>query len=200
MNTQKIALLIALLAGLLAVVPAQAADTSALQAKLDLALQDEYHARDFYAAVLEQYGDVRPFANIIRGEERHIDALLGLYEAYGLTAPEDAHAGSEYSFTSLADAAEQALAAEEANAGLYDELLDGVTDENVIAVFEQLQWASQERHLPALQNYVENGGQHCTGNGYSRGQGNGNGNGKGNGNGNRNGNGKGKRGHSRCNL
>jgi len=196
MNTKKIALLIALLAGLLAVVPARAAETSSLQAKLDLALQDEYHARDFYAAVLEQYGDVRPFANIIRGEERHIEALLNLYEAYGLTAPKDAHAGSEYNFTSLADAAEQALAAEKANAGLYDELLDGVTDQRVIDVFEQLQWASHERHLPALQNYVENGGQRCAGNGYSRGRGDGKGNGSGNGKGN----GKGKRGRGRCNL
>ena len=40
------------------------------------ALEDEYKARATYRKVIERFGRVRPFVNIIQAEERHIEALL----------------------------------------------------------------------------------------------------------------------------
>jgi len=151
---------------LLWTVPAQAADDSALiKSKLDMAIDDEYHARAMYAAVIEQFGEVRPFSQIIRAEERHIAALVRLYERYNLEVLADPYTEVEYSFTSLDEAARQARDAEIANAALYDELLLDVTDPEVIRVFENLQWASQERHLPAFERYLNGTQPGCCGNG-----------------------------------
>jgi len=174
-----------------------------IQPKLDAALDDEYHARAFYSAVLEQFGEVRPFSNIINAEQRHIDALIRLYEKYGLEAPADAYMDAEFEYADLAEAAQAGVDAEVANGALYDELFKDVTDPDVIRIFENLQWASEERHLPALERYLENGecnGGNCNGMGQGKGKGRGNSNGcggggcGGNGNGNGGGQGNGYRG------
>lgn len=44
-------------------------------AALAEALDDEYKARATYAKVIERFGPVRPFVNIIKAEERHAQAL-----------------------------------------------------------------------------------------------------------------------------
>ena len=38
---------------------------------LQLALEDEYRAEAMYEAVIEDFGEVRPFINIIEAERRH---------------------------------------------------------------------------------------------------------------------------------
>lgn len=148
-------------------------DIAMVEEKLAIAIDDEYHAKAVYAAVLDQFGNVRPFSQIINAEQRHIDALTKLYEKYGLDVPEDAYVDAAFEFADLKAAAQSALDAEIANAMLYDELLANVSDPDVITVFENLQWASQERHLPAFERYLENDGQ-----GRGRGQGNGQGRGR----------------------
>jgi hypothetical protein len=156
-------------------------DSSELIAgKLAAAIDDEYHARALYNAALDQFGDVRPFSNIVEAEQRHIDMLTKLYEKYGLELPEDSYPDADFTFASPVDAAEAALDAEQANAALYDELLADVADTDVITVFENLQWASRERHLPALENFLDNGGV-CPGPGRGRGNGRGGGRGAGRG-------------------
>ena len=64
------------------------------------------------------------------------------------------------------------------NHPILDELFADVSDPDVIAVFENLQRASLESHLPAFERYLENGGQ---GSGMGQGKGQGRG-GKGRGN------------------
>lgn len=127
--------------------------------KLAIAIEDEYHAKAVYADVIDQFGDVRPFSNIINAEQRHIEALSKLYEKYGLEVMEDPYEKGTFEFADLKAAAQASVDAEITNADLYDDLLVGVTDPDVIAVFEKLQWASRERHLPAFERYLENGGQ-----------------------------------------
>ena len=148
-------------------------DVALIEPKLASALADELQARALYARVIEQFGELRPFSNIIHAEERHAELLGRLYQEYGLAVPEEQSAAEEPSkdplrFATLAEAAQAALDAELANAELYDDLLSGVSDPDVIAVFEQLQWASRERHLPALQRAVETGG-HAGGGGRRQG-------------------------------
>ena len=54
-----------------------------------MALDDEYKARATYRQVLADFGEVRPFSNIVEAEQRHIDALLVLFERYGIEVPDD---------------------------------------------------------------------------------------------------------------
>jgi hypothetical protein len=133
-------------------------DPGLIGPKLDIALEDEYHAEAMYNAVIDEFGEVRPFSNIVAAEGRHADLLLRIYDKYDLEAPANAYTDAGFDFASPQEAGQAALEAEIANAELYDELLEDVGDSDVIAVFEQLQWASRERHLPALQGYVSGGG------------------------------------------
>ena len=49
---------------------------------LTYAVQDEYLARAEYDRILSENGTIRPFSNILRAEETHIDALLPLFDVY----------------------------------------------------------------------------------------------------------------------
>jgi hypothetical protein len=57
--------------------------------RLTEALQDEYKSRATYRKVIEKFGPVRPFINIVEAEGRHVDALLALFEHYQIPVPED---------------------------------------------------------------------------------------------------------------
>jgi len=46
---------------------------------LSLAINDEYKARATYKKVIEKFGEVRPFSNIINSEENHINHLSSSY-------------------------------------------------------------------------------------------------------------------------
>lgn len=73
-----------------AAVPTILAPTNALTdaevADLLLMREEEKLARDVYNAMYELYGQ-RVFSNIPRAEQRHMDAVLGLLNAYGLYDP-----------------------------------------------------------------------------------------------------------------
>ena len=124
------------------------------QAHLIAAPDDEYQARATYAQVIEDFGDVRPFSNIVEAEDRHARALISLFERYGVPVPPDTWPDRAPRYGSLREACEAGVAAEIANAGLYDELLSGTERADVRRVCEEvyqnLREASQERHLPAF--------------------------------------------------
>lgn len=61
------------------------AEIQALKATLD----DEYKSHETYAQVIRDFGDVRPFINIVEAEARHYSALLSLFEKYGIAPPEN---------------------------------------------------------------------------------------------------------------
>jgi hypothetical protein len=115
------------------------------------ALNDEYHAWAVYEQVVQDFGQVRPFVNIQRSEEKHIDALLRLFDKYDVPVPENVWIGNVPSFDSVEDACAAGVDAEIANVALYDEIL-GTTDRNdILTVYQALQRASEESHLPAFQ-------------------------------------------------
>lgn len=127
-------------------------------ADLHAALDDEYRARATYAQVLADFGEVRPFANIVAAESRHVDALVRLFERYGVEVPPDPWPGRVEHYASLAEACAAGVAAEVENAGLYDRLLAGTDRADVLEVYGNLRSASQDRHLPAFRRCVERGG------------------------------------------
>jgi len=128
--------------------------TAAEVAALHEALDDEYHAWTTYDQVIADFGDVRPFSNIREAEARHIEALLNLFRRYDLDAPPNQWAGQARRYGTLHEACADAVAAEIANAALYDRLMASTRRADLLAVFGNLREASQERHLPAFRRCV----------------------------------------------
>jgi rubrerythrin len=122
--------------------------------------EGEYAAYASYAAVLEEYGDIEPYATIADAELRHIEALQRLLDKYGVEYPsENPYLVTIQAPANLATAAQAWADGEIANVELYDELLaevEGYSD--ITRVFLNLQFASQEAHLPAFELAAENGG------------------------------------------
>ncbi len=120
---------------------------------LNYAIQDEYLARSEYAAIMDRYGELRPFSNIIRAEEQHIEWLKDLFTAYGLSLPEDTSQARVAVPSDLRAALETGVTAELDNIGMYERFLGGAASSSLPAdvheVFERLQSAS-ENHLRAF--------------------------------------------------
>jgi hypothetical protein len=154
-----------------------------------LALNDEYHAWAVYDQVISDFGQVQPFVNIRQAEAQHIEALLPLFQAYNVPIPENPWIGNVPSFDSVQDACAVGVEAEILNAALYDELYASTERQDIIIVYQALQRASNENHLPAFERCAsgtnQGNGQGNQGNGQGNGQGQGNqGTGQGNGQGN----------------
>jgi hypothetical protein len=133
-----------------------------LEQALTAALDDEYRARATYRAVLDAFGDVRPFSNIVESEERHIEALCRLCDRHGVEVPPDEWPSRVSAPESLQAACEAAVEAERENAGLYAELMaaEGVADRpDVEETFRNLLSASQDNHLPAFERAVAREGR-----------------------------------------
>ena len=101
---------------------------------------------------------MRPFGNIRDAEARHVDALLGLFERHGVPVPANPWPGRVERYPTLHDACIAAVAAEVANAALYERLLASTIRPGIVAVFGNLQEAAQQRHLRAFRRCVERRG------------------------------------------
>jgi hypothetical protein len=122
-----------------------------LQQILNEALNDEYKARAQYRKVIDKFGPVRPFINIVASEERHIAALLPLFRRYGIPVPEDNWAKRVTVPGTLQEACRIGVEAEIENMTMYDRLLAKTQKADVARVLAHLQAASRENHLPAFQ-------------------------------------------------
>jgi rubrerythrin len=122
---------------------------------LSEALDDEHRARATYRKVIERFGPVRPFTNIVEAETRHIAALLRQFQRFRASPPADTWQERVSVPASLAQACAEGVQAEVENEALYKRLLDQVADPGVRAVMQRLQAASRERHLPAFQRCVQ---------------------------------------------
>lgn len=126
-----------------------------LQTLLLDALDDERKAEAFYSAVLDKFGPVRPFVNIVSAERRHAEAIERHLRRLGFPVPENRWEGSGRAPSSLATACEQAMAGEVDNIALYDRLIPSIGDPAVRQLFENLQAPSRENHLPAFRRCLE---------------------------------------------
>lgn len=127
-------------------------------AALREALDDEYRAWATYDQVIRDFGEIRPFTNIREAEARHIDALITLFERYGLAVPPNPWPGRVTRYESPLEACRAGVAAEIANAGLYERLIASCSRADIVTVLRNLQAASRDRHLPAFRRCVERSG------------------------------------------
>ena len=119
--------------------------------------EGEYAAYATYAAIIDTYGEVNPFTNIMASEARHIEALTSILDAYGVPYPEEnPYLGTIDVPESLAAAAQAGVDAEIANVDLYEGQLEAVADyPEITEVFLNLQSASLHQHLPAFERAAE---------------------------------------------
>ena len=119
---------------------------------MESTLQDEYHAEAIYRGVIEDFGAIRPFENIVQAEVRHAAAIVGLYDKRGLDPPAnlwDTH--NVPRFDSVGAACAAAAKAEVDNVAIYDEPLALDLPADVRNVFQNNRDASLYNHLPAFQ-------------------------------------------------
>jgi hypothetical protein len=121
------------------------------------ALDDEYRAWATYDQVIADFGEIGPFINIREAEARHIEALCGLFARYALSVPANPWPGRVERYPSVQAACEAGVAAEIANAEMYDRLLAQTQRTDILTVLRNLQEASQRRHLTAFQRCVQRG-------------------------------------------
>lgn len=119
--------------------------------------EGEYAAYATYAAILDTYGAVNPFSNIMASEARHIEALTSILDAHGVPYPEEnPYLGTIEVPESLVAAAQAGVDAEIANVDLYEQQLEAVANyPEITRVFLSLQSASLNQHLPAFERAVD---------------------------------------------
>lgn len=124
---------------------------SQTQQALKEALADEYKSRAFYQAVINKFGEVKPFSNIVMAEDRHAIALEQLFIQYGLAIPQDSYANKMEVPGTLLAACQISIVTEKENRRMYDRFLAFIQEPDIRMVLEKLSNASQERHLPAFE-------------------------------------------------
>lgn len=132
---------------------AETKDDYTLEEMLTYAIEDEHLARAEYEVIMEEFGIQKPFSNIIKAEERHIDMLLPLFDEYNITIPEDTSAGHVIVPESVTSALETGVQAEIDNINMYESFLEQDLEVDVREIFEYLKDAS-ENHLKAFERGV----------------------------------------------
>ncbi|MEW5827108.1 MAG: DUF2202 domain-containing protein [Candidatus Bipolaricaulota bacterium] len=120
----------------------------------------EYAAYATYAAIVQEYGYVEPYASILASEARHIVALQRILDRYAVSYPvENPYLGVVEIPASLENAAQAGVDAEIANVALYDAQVAAVSAyADITRVFSNLRRASLEAHLPAFELALQSGG------------------------------------------
>lgn len=125
--------------------------SSAEKEALNRAILEEYGAYNLYQSVIAKFGNVAPFSWIVNSEQQHINALTKQATKYGVAVPANPGLSNPPSFATLQDACKAGVAAEIADAALYDQLKPVTTYTDILQVFNNLQSASLNNHLPAFQ-------------------------------------------------
>ncbi len=122
------------------------------------AAEDEYLAHGEYELIMKKFGAIRPYTNIIKSEEQHLDWLRAEYKARGLAFPEDESADYLVVPRDLKAAAQAGVDAEISNIAMYKAFLSlpelaKAENASVRALFDQLMRAS-ENHLKAFKTQL----------------------------------------------
>ena len=126
-----------------------------LEEMLQYAIQDEYLALAEYEYIINQLGADRPFSNIMKAEQSHIEAIELLYNTYGIEIPVVDPSSLLYLPATVEEALTIGVQAEIDNIAMYEAFLQQDLPEDVRITFENLQKAS-ESHLNAFQNNLTN--------------------------------------------
>lgn len=129
-------------------------DDPELQDMLKYALEDELLAYSTYEEIVKAFEVSKPFTNIMKAEQTHIEMVEELMKSYGIDIPEIDPSSHITLPVSLEDAFKAGVQAEIENIALYEKFLEGDLPDDVRAVFEYLIEGS-EKHLSAFERQVE---------------------------------------------
>lgn len=122
---------------------------------LRIAIYDEFHAYETYRKIIDTFGNVAPFTNIIEAEIRHYQALTPLLQKYEVPMPFDNWYEKIEVPSTLVECCEVGVGAEIENIQMYDDLLMYVDEyPDVQDVLFRLQAASYNNHLKAFRECV----------------------------------------------
>lgn len=128
---------------------AEQTQTPSIEQMLTFAIQDEYLAHAEYVAIIDKYGTIRPFSNIVEAEVTHINMLKPLFTTYGFAVPVDNAADHILLPADLKTAFEIGVQAEIDNIKMYKSFLQRTLPDDIRVIFEYLLKAS-EKHLQAF--------------------------------------------------
>ncbi len=113
------------------------------------ALAEERLAVATYQAIIDRYGELLPFVNILKAEENHVAALERVMTVYGVdTATDPVNVTVP---DTLEEAIAAAIALEKEDISIYEKYTSQMDIQQIQTVFTRLERAS-ESHLWALEN------------------------------------------------
>ena len=126
--------------------------TTTVETMLLNALHEERLAAATYQAIVDKFGEVKPFTNILEAEEQHISAVENLLKVNGIEIPtNDVTATAPQT---LEESYALAISVEKEDIALYEEMYPNLSDSMIKAVFTRLSNASKQ-HLQAFEAYAE---------------------------------------------
>lgn len=122
-----------------------------LETALKATLEREQYALATYQGVVAKFGSVRPFANVIPSEERHVATIRAFFGEYKLALPSGSVSGASAPAT-LSAACDLGTSIERSLGTLYGEQLPKVAAyADVHQAFEAFRTVSMDRHLTAFE-------------------------------------------------
>lgn len=125
-----------------------------LEGMMIYALEDEILAYSTYEAIVEEFSVSRPFTNIMKAEETHIDLVKNLLISYDLEIPVVDPSAYIVLPETLVDAYNAGVEAEVLNIALYEKFLENDLPDDVRSTFEIL-ISGSEKHLAAFERQVD---------------------------------------------
>jgi hypothetical protein len=122
-----------------------------LEEMLLYALENEYLTKYEYKMTVEQFGDIRPFKNLTKAEDRHIGWLLPLFEQYKIEVQPDASQNFLKTPLNLKESLNTGIISAKATIMMYERFLSQPLPDDVHDVFKRLLNVSASP-LKALQN------------------------------------------------
>lgn len=107
---------------------------------------DEFKARDTCRRIIDAYGPVKPFANLVEAEQHHSDRLRPPFRRDGIAVPEFPDPARISMPGSPPETCQAAVRTEIDNAAMYDRLLVETALGKVRTVFLRPQVASRDHH------------------------------------------------------
>lgn len=116
------------------------------------AIDNEYKLESYYQAVVNKYGDKRPFIMILGAEDQHIAVLNSLFQKYGLSVLANTWGNQAYSINSFIEACQVSANYERNTVSLFNSLLKEVSNyPDLNQVYTSIKDASLNNHLPAFE-------------------------------------------------
>lgn len=106
-----------------------------------------------YQAVIARLGSVAPFVNVASSEQQHLSAVQTVASHYGLTVPTAGFSAPATVPSTLTAACQLGVTTEHHVISTYDTLIPQVSAyPDVAQVFNTLQHAAEDSHLPAFEH------------------------------------------------